>query len=200
MIAGRVFVDTNVLYPVALADLYLSAAELALFEIAYSDDLLDELRRVLCDYKRLDQTKVDVFINQVTATFPGGRIRRSTYEAAIVGWSGPDPDDLVHLAAAVAGGVDVIVTANPRDFRRATPPPGVRRPRVQTPDEHFASLIAEGLRQDILTVIDTMAARTRRPPRSSDEIIAILERLGMTRTIAALREPNTGQGTEAQTQ
>ena len=36
----RVFVDTNVLYPIAVADLVLSTAEYGLFEFVYSDDSL----------------------------------------------------------------------------------------------------------------------------------------------------------------
>ena len=66
----RVFVDTNILYPVVLADLVLSSAEYGLFDLVYSDDLIAELSRVLRDIKGLPASNVDVFVRHVTTTFP----------------------------------------------------------------------------------------------------------------------------------
>ena len=43
------FVDTNALYPVRLADLILSSIDDGLFELCVSDHLLDEVERVLVD-------------------------------------------------------------------------------------------------------------------------------------------------------
>lgn len=48
-----VLVDTNVLFPVRLADLVLSSAADGLFDLCVSDDLLDEIERVLIDRKGL---------------------------------------------------------------------------------------------------------------------------------------------------
>jgi len=48
-----VFVDTNVLYPVRLADLVLSSVDDGLFDLCTSDHLLEEVERVLVNAKGL---------------------------------------------------------------------------------------------------------------------------------------------------
>jgi predicted nucleic acid-binding protein len=50
-----VFVDTNVFYPVRLADLVLSSVGDGLFDLCVSDHLLDEIERVLIHDKGLTQ-------------------------------------------------------------------------------------------------------------------------------------------------
>ena len=42
-----VFVDTNVWYPVVLADLVLRSVEIGLFDLAWTDESLPEVERVL---------------------------------------------------------------------------------------------------------------------------------------------------------
>lgn len=49
-----VFPDTNVLYPIRLADLILRTAEFHLIDLVWTDELLTEIERVLVDDKRLD--------------------------------------------------------------------------------------------------------------------------------------------------
>lgn len=52
-----VFVDTNVFYPVRLADLVLSCVGDGLFDLCVSDPLLDEIERVLVDDKGLAEER-----------------------------------------------------------------------------------------------------------------------------------------------
>jgi hypothetical protein len=66
-----VFVDTNVLYPVRLADLVLSCAVDGLFDLCVSDDLLDEIERVLTASKGLRTEKVRTFRSNVEAVATG---------------------------------------------------------------------------------------------------------------------------------
>ena len=70
MKSPRVFVDTNVLFPASLADLTLSSAEYGLFELVYSDHLLEEVQRVLVDNKGLAPANAQRFIDEISATFP----------------------------------------------------------------------------------------------------------------------------------
>ena len=69
----RVMCDTNVFYPVSLADLVLSSAEYGLFELAWSLDLLAETERVLVETKGLAPHDARVFVDQIKATFSDGR-------------------------------------------------------------------------------------------------------------------------------
>jgi hypothetical protein len=60
-----VFVDSNVLYPVRLADRVLSSVDDRVFEICVSEDLLDEIERVLIKSKGLVASKAKTFRDAV---------------------------------------------------------------------------------------------------------------------------------------
>lgn len=49
----RVFADANVLYPISIADLVLRLGDIALHAVAWSEDLLAEVDRVLVGDKGL---------------------------------------------------------------------------------------------------------------------------------------------------
>ena len=69
-----VFVDTNVWYPGVLADLVLRSVEIGLFDLAWTDESLTEVERVLVERKGLSAANAAVFGAQVRATAPEGRI------------------------------------------------------------------------------------------------------------------------------
>jgi hypothetical protein len=69
-----VFVDTNVWYPVVLADLVLRSVEIGLFDLARTDESLTEVERVPVERKGLSAANAAVFGAQVRATAPEGRI------------------------------------------------------------------------------------------------------------------------------
>jgi hypothetical protein len=62
-----VFIDSNVLYPVRVADLVLSSADDGLFEVCVSDDLLIEIERVLIEVKELATEKAKIFTQAVAS-------------------------------------------------------------------------------------------------------------------------------------
>ncbi len=101
--------------------------------------------------------------------------------------SGPDPDDLWHLAAAIEAGATVIVTGNITDFTRARIPEGLVAPQIATPDQLFAKLIADGLHNDVLATVARMSARLKNPPRSRNDILDGLATCGLKATVDALR-------------
>ena len=63
-----VFPDTNVLYRIRLADLLLRSCAMHLFTLAWSDELLSELSRVL------SEKKVDVLITENLSDFPASDV------------------------------------------------------------------------------------------------------------------------------
>ena len=187
----RVFVDTNVLFPASLADLMLSTAEYGLFELVYSDHLLEEIQRVLVDNKGLAPANAQRFIDEICETFPNGRIAASAYASAADSWTGPDEADLMHLAAAAESGAVVLVTNNTKDFEPATPPAGVIKPTVMTADKFFCSLLDDGFEADLVNVINAMISANRRPPQTWDAMMQRLATVGLQqfvdRLIAAAR-------------
>lgn len=73
-----------------------------LVRVVLDPDLLDEIERVLVRERGLSTTKAATYVGHVASTFPDGEIARSIYHDLIDQLSGPDPDDLVHLAAVIA--------------------------------------------------------------------------------------------------
>lgn len=179
------------LFPASLADLTLSAAEYGLFELVYSDHLLEEIQRVLIDNKGLATANAQRFIDEICATFPNGRLTASTYESAADSWTGPDDTDLMHLAAAARSGAAVLVTNNTKDFEPAVPPAGQIKPTVMTADEFFCYLLDEGFEEDLVNVINAMVSANQRPPQTWDAMMQRLTTVGLhqfvDRLIAAAR-------------
>ena len=138
-----VFVDTNAFYPARLADLILSSIDDGLFELCVSDHLLDEVEQVLVDHKGLPADKARVFRDAVGANALIV-IPRRQYEQLTDQLVGPDADDLHHLAAAIVGGVDFILTDNKADFLKTSVPADVTLRQIVSPDEFFARLLHAG--------------------------------------------------------
>jgi hypothetical protein len=97
----------------------------------------------------------------------------------------PDPDDRHVLAAAIAGGADVLVTMNLKDF-----PAGRLAPfgiEAQHPDVFIRNL----LRQHEAAIIAAVArhrAALRNPPKSPEEYLETLLIQGLPETVALLRQ------------
>ena len=96
----------------------------------------------------------------------------------------PDPDDRHVLAAAVRCGAQVIVTANLADFPAASLAP--YDIEAQHPDEFVLHLVdlAAGA---VVATVQEQAAALKRPPRSPEELLDILEAQGLVQSAAALR-------------
>lgn len=172
--------------PVRLADLVLSSAADGLFDLCVSDDLLDEIERVLVDRKGLPADKARTFREQVEAV-ARRTIRRSEYGALAATLSGPDLDDLLHLGAAGEAGADALVTWNLADYADVKIPTGAHQVEIETPDEAFVGLIGEGLGEDLVETVARMSARLKQPPLSPVEVLGALAAAGMERTVAWLR-------------
>lgn len=181
-----VFVDTNVFYPVRLADLVLSCVDDGLLDLCVSDHLLNEIEHVLVERKGLSPAKAKIFRDAV-ASNATRTVLQADYEALAARLSGPDPYDLWHLAAAIEAGATVIVTGNITDFTRARIPEGLVAPQIATPDQLFAKLIADGLHNDVLATVARMSARLKNPPRSRNDILDGLATCGLKATVDALR-------------
>jgi hypothetical protein len=85
------------------------------------------------------------------------------YRSLIVEVDGPDPDDNAHMAAAVSGQVETLVTWNEKDFNcnfmkhHAV--------AVVNPDVYLCSLYQESA-AEVLATITRVAAGKRRPQRT----------------------------------
>ena len=178
-----VLIDTNVWYPVVLADLVLRSVELGLFDLAWTDEALAEVERVLVERKGLSAANAAVFGAQVRATAPVGRIEPAAYRPLVAAMTGPDPGDHVHAAAARGGLVDVLLTRNIADFPAADVGPTCR---VLHPADLFGEL-AGTYPLELGRVIAEMAEHRLRPPMTPDDILDRLDALGLHSMVDALR-------------
>lgn len=154
----RVFVDTATLYPVSLADLVLRLAELGMFELLWSDHLLAEVERVLVEYKGLAAERAAYFCECIRQAFPEGRVAPEVYLPLAESRAGPDPDDHMHSAAAVAGGATVVLSADKKGYPRADIAPARRR----DPDAFLTELLRR-YPQEVAGTVDAMGAALREP-------------------------------------
>ncbi|MDP8969604.1 MAG: PIN domain-containing protein [Actinomycetota bacterium] len=107
--------DANVLYPQWLRDVLLTLAAMGYFDPAWSDQIIDEMRRnVLSDHPEIDRRRFeDTTIAALRATFPDAWLG---VPDELVTQMDNAPEDRHVLAAAVAAGAQLVVTANTSDF------------------------------------------------------------------------------------
>jgi predicted nucleic acid-binding protein len=154
----RVFIDTATLYPISLADLVLRLAELGMFEIVWSDHLLVEVERVLVERKGLPVQGARYFCECIRQAFSAGRVAPEEDLPLVPSRTGPDPDDHVHSAAAVAGGATVVLSADKTGY----PVTDIAPARRRNPDAFLADLLRRHP-EDVLGVIDAMGSALRNP-------------------------------------
>lgn len=109
-------VDANALYPLYLRDLLLHLAEKGLYEVRWTDQILQEAARNI--KKRLPEERHDRIDRMVA------KMNEAFNEARVIGYEDlipamrNHPKDRHVLAAAVKADVDVVVTENKKDFPR----------------------------------------------------------------------------------
>jgi hypothetical protein len=176
------FLDACVLYPVATRDILLRGAERYLYQIRWSELVLDEVKRGLLRDGRCTPHQADYLIRQMRVAFPEAMV--GGYEHLIDTMTNEQSDRHV-LAAAVAAGADVLVSDNPRHF-----PLQSRREygiAVQTADQ-FLSLAFDLAPASMRQIFAEQVEDFRRP--RFDAIAALVrleERLPMF--AARLRSP-----------
>ncbi|HDR28069.1 RSP_2648 family PIN domain-containing protein [Rhodovulum sp.] len=114
----KALLDACVLYPTVLREILLGVAAEGLFTPLWSARILEEWARAARKLGPMGETQARAEIALVRTTWPGTEVApKPGLEARL--WL-PDPDDIHVLAAAIAGGADLIVTFNAQDFPRQT--------------------------------------------------------------------------------
>jgi hypothetical protein len=136
---------------------------------------LAEVERILVGRKGLSQRNASYFCDCIRNAFPAGEIDRLAYAHLIGTRTGPDPDDHVHAAAAIAGGATALLTWNLRDY----PKRDLGNVRAETPDDYFVEIM--GAHPDeVLAVLADMGSQ-RRDPQPIETTLEGLTRAGLTR-------------------
>jgi predicted nucleic acid-binding protein len=166
----RAVLDACVLYPFSLRDLLLRLAERELYDVHWSDRILEEATRNLVATGRMNEAQAQRLVQFMTEAF----------EAAAVSADGVDrlepsmtnhPKDRHVLAAAVAAHAEAVVTVNLKDFAtKDCEPLGIT---AMHPDEFLLILQAK----DPATVVDVLteqAGDLTNPPWSLEDLLQTL--------------------------
>ncbi|MFG6200811.1 PIN domain-containing protein [Nonomuraea sp. JJY05] len=173
---ARVFVDTNVLFPFSLMDLMLALTEDAVHVVVWSDHLLEEWERVIVREQHRSAPAAARIGAMIREFFADSRVPEDDYKHLLDRMEGPDLDDCHHMAAAVAGGAQTLVTWNLADFPASfLSQYGLT---VTEPDTYLCSLLSQSP-HEVMGVLARMAAGKRRPPMTVLDIIGALERAGV---------------------
>jgi len=177
-----VLLDSNVLYPAPIRDIFLQLAVMDLFRAKWTAEIHREWIAALLrneprrDRAILERTR-DLMDRSVRDCLVTG------YEALIPQIALPDPDDRHVLAAAIFGRCDMIITQNLRHFPDSALAPyaiEVRRPDVFLCNqlELAPGVFCEAIRK--------VRARLKNPPFSVDDYLTNLKRVGLAVTASEL--------------
>lgn len=158
----KVVLDANVLFPFSLRDTLLRAAERGLFQLYWSDQILEEVRRNLVKALSIPEPNAERLIALMRRSFPEAMV--FGYEHLIDAMKNDEGDR--HVAAtAVTCGAQVIVTSNLRHFRQL--PAGVE---AQGPDEFLCNLL--DLDPDgVIDLLEEQAAALKKPAHTFEQLL-----------------------------
>ena len=112
----RAVLDANVLYPTILREILTDLAAAGLFAPLWSARILAEWRHAAARLGGDQDAVAGAEIALLRERFPGAEVADG---AAVAALHLPDPADLHVVETALAGGAELIVTANLRDFPRS---------------------------------------------------------------------------------
>jgi predicted nucleic acid-binding protein len=175
--------DACVLYPAPLRDLLLSLAKAKAVFPFWSEEIRDEwigslLRKRPNLEERQKRTRREMDIH-----FPDSLVRG--YESITPTLQLPDPKDCHVLAAAIHAKAEYIVTFNLKDFPQTIL--AVYNIEAVLPDDFVLRLIQENPNR-VMEAVKNHRLRLVHPPKTPDEYLATLEKQGLTKTVAFLRE------------
>jgi hypothetical protein len=166
-----VILDACVLYPMSLRDTLLTAGTFDLYQIRWTDQILEEATRNLRKDGRQTEKQAKKFITTIKSVFPEALIPPKKYQYLIPTMKNQEKDRHV-LAAAVSCAAQVIVTSNLKDFPKAVLDD--LDIEAQSPDTfliHQFNLHPTS----IVNAIKTQAANLKNPPKTPLEVLESLK-------------------------
>lgn len=179
--AFAVVLDSNVLYSVALTDLFITLTGSGFYRVHWSPDILDEALRNLIEQNPGKEGALRERFEDMTSAEPSALVDPPP---ELIAAMTNDPKDRHVLAAAVHARAEVIVTFNLADFPAESCEPHFIE--AQHPDE-FTSYSVDVDPAAIWRAIQRMAGRRSRPPQSPEDVLTYLEENYLPQSMARLR-------------
>ena len=180
----RVVLDACVPYSALLRGFLLSFASGELIKPFWSQEIQGEWTRSLLQNRPdLKRENLERICKNMDVHFPTGLVRG--YESITPTLTLPDPKDRHVLAVAIHVEAEYIVTFDLNDFPETT----LRLYGVEalSPDEFVLQLIQISQKRVLETIKDHRLSLTR-PSQTVDEYLVTLEKQGLPKTVAFLRE------------
>jgi len=176
--------DACILYSAALRDLLLDIAVVGLVNPHWSNEIHDEwIRSLLRNRPDLESESLERTRRRMDMKFKNSLTK--DYEHLLPTLRLPDPNDRHVLAVAIHVKAKHIVTFNLDDFPRLTLQPyGIE---ALSPDEFVLRLI-QTKQNRVLEAVKSHRSDLTRPPKTVEEYLATLEKQGLSKTVAFLRE------------
>jgi predicted nucleic acid-binding protein len=182
-VAFLAVVDACALYPYSLRDTLLRLAEIELYDIQWSDRIIDEMRRNLVENVAVPEERADRMVNAMNNAFEGATVASEPIALLEHAMTNDEKDRHV-LAAAVVSRSEIIVTFNVKHFPEAALEPlGVE---AVHPDDFLQTLLAIDA-QAVVETLRQQAADMVDPPFSFDELLGALDTAGVPEFVALVR-------------
>jgi predicted nucleic acid-binding protein len=153
--------------------------------VVWTQALLAEWERVIVREQRRSAASAAEITAAIREYFAESEVPEPAYANLIGQMPGNDLDDRVHMAAAIAGGAEAIVTWNQADFpAEALAAHGVR---VCTPDYYLCDLI-DAWPAEILDTVLRLAGEKRHPTMTPVDLTIILAKAGVPAFAQRLQE------------
>ncbi len=163
----KAVLDANVLFPFTLRDTLLRAAEAGLFQVYWSEQILDEVCRNLVEKTKMSEKQAGHLRAEMEQAFPEAMVQG--HEKLIARMKN-DPKDRHVAAAAQKAKVQNIVTDNLKDFRKLSA--GIH---AISADAFLQQLLA-GAPSEMLKALRDQAAALKKPSRTFEDLLAGLEK------------------------
>lgn len=158
-------------------------AELELYDVQWSELILDEMRTNLVEHYGASDEQANRVVAAMRGAFPDAVVPADAVARLEPAMTNDEKDRHV-LAAAVASGSEVVVTFNLADFsEEALAPLGIE---AVHPDDFLRTLFAID-EPAVLGALEQQAADLVNPPWTFDELLEALER-ATPGFVAAVRE------------
>lgn len=177
--------DANVLYSVAISDALMEVAATGIYAAKWSQYIDLEWVRSLAQNKGRPEIDFHTRRDLMHDACPDWEVSEEAWRLIERSLELPDANDRHVLAAAIAGHADSIVTINIKDFPASVLDPlGIT---VLHPDEFLLQQL-ELAPLVVLPAFKVMRARLKNPAFTPEKFVDAIERNGLIRTAAFLRQ------------
>ncbi|MEG4531822.1 PIN domain-containing protein [Microcoleus sp. D2_18a_D3] len=168
LIPYPVVLDSCVIFPMYLRDTLFRAAEIGLYDVYWSQEILEGATRNLVNTGRMKSERAARFEAALKEAFPNAMVE---VPENLIQQMTNDPGDRHVAAAAVVAKAEVIVTSNLRDF----PPESLNPWRITAmhPDV-FLNRLYEVAPDLMANVVSKQVEDLKNPPLTVDELLVRL--------------------------